>query len=557
MEPSPLWRDEFGMTAPTGRKLRCKGWRQEAALRLLHNNLDPAVAERPEDLVVYGGIGRAARSWKDYERIVETLVRLEDDETMLVQSGRAVAVFRTHERAPRVLIANSNLVPKWATWEHFRELERKGLTMYGQMTAGSWAYIGTQGIVQGTYETFAECARQHFGGTLRGRLVVTAGLGGMGGAQPLAVTMNEGVCLAVEVDESRVDKRLETRYVMEKTKSLDDALDRCARARKEGRPLSVALVANAADALPELVRRGVTPDVVTDQTSAHDEYNGYVPHGMGLAAALEMRRREPEAYAKAALGSMARHMSAILEMQRRGAVAFDYGNNLRGQAQRAGVSEAFAVGGFVPLYIRPQFCQGRGPFRWLALSGDKDDIYRTDAALLDLFPDDAPLRRWLKLAQEHVAFQGLPARVCWLGYGERDKAALRFNEMVRDGELSAPIVITRDHLDAGSVASPYRETEGMMDGSDAVADWPILNALVNTAAGADIVAFHHGGGVGMGLSLHANMHVVLDGSDLAAEKARAAFLTDPGMGVVRHADAGYELAKRVARERGLDMPSLD
>ena len=552
-KPSPRWPQG----AATGTRLSCKGWRQEAALRMLDNNLDPAVAERPEDLVVYGGIGKAARTWRDYDAIVDTLKRLGNDETLLVQSGRPVAVFRTHERAPRVLIANSNLVGKWANWEEFRKLEAEGKMMYGQMTAGSWAYIGTQGIIQGTYETFAECARQHFGGTLRGRIVLTGGLGGMGGAQPLAVTMNEGVCLAVEVDESRVDKRIETRYLMEKSTSLDDALDRCMRAKKEGRAYSVGLVGNCADVLPELLRRGFTPDVVTDQTSAHDEYNGYVPHGMGLAAALELRKRDPKAYASAALGSMGRHMSAILEMQRRGAKAFDYGNNLRGQAMRAGERDAFAVGGFVPLYIRPQFCQGRGPFRWVALSGDKDDVYRTDKALLDLFPDDAGLRRWLTLAQEHVAFQGLPARVCWLGYGERDKAALRFNDMVRSGELAAPIVITRDHLDAGSVASPYRETEGMMDGTDAVADWPILNAMVNVAAGADIVSFHHGGGVGMGLSLHANMHVVLDGSDLAAEKARAAFLTDPGMGVVRHADAGYELAKKVARERGLDMPSLE
>ena len=554
--PSRLWLDEFG-ASPTGRRLQCKGWRQEAALRLLNNNLDPAVAEHPESLVVYGGIGRAARSWKDYDRIVETLRRLEDDETLLVQSGRPVAVFRTHARAPRVLIANSNLVPKWATWEHFRDLEQKGLMMYGQMTAGSWAYIGTQGIIQGTYETFAECARQHFGGTLRGTVTVTAGLGGMGGAQPLAVTMNEGVCIAIEVDPTRIRKRLETRYLMEEARDLDDAWARAQAAAKEGRPLSVGLLGNAAEVLPEMLRKGMQPHVVTDQTSAHDEYNGYVPHNMTLAAALELRKRDPKAYAAAALQSMARHMSAILEMQRRGARAFDYGNNLRGQAQRAGLPDAFAVGGFVPLYIRPQFCQGRGPFRWLALSGDKDDVYRTDEALLKLFPEDEGLRRWLTLAQEHVAFQGLPARVCWLGYGERDKAALRFNEMVRDGELSAPIVITRDHLDAGSVASPYRETEGMMDGSDAVADWPILNALVNVAAGADIVSFHHGGGVGMGLSLHSNMHVVLDGSDLAAEKARAAFLTDPGMGVVRHADAGYDLAKRVAKERGMDLPSLD
>ena len=553
--PSRLWLEEFG-ASPTGTRLQCKGWRQEAALRLLNNNLDPAVAEHPESLVVYGGIGRAARSWKDYDAIVHTLRRLGDDETMLVQSGRAVAVFKTHPRAPRVLIANSNLVPKWATWEHFRDLEQKGLMMYGQMTAGSWAYIGTQGIIQGTYETFAECARQHFKGTLKGTITLTAGLGGMGGAQPLAVTMNEGVCLAIEVDPTRIQKRLETRYLMEQAKDLDDAWTRAQAAAKEGRPLSVGLLGNAADVLPEMLRRGMQPHVVTDQTSAHDEYNGYVPHGMTLSAALELRKRDPKSYAAAALGSMGRHMSAILEMQRRGAKAFDYGNNLRGQAQRAGESEAFAVGGFVPLYIRPQFCQGRGPFRWLALSGDKDDIYRTDEALLKLFPEDESLRRWITLAQKHVAFQGLPARVCWLGYGERDRAALRFNEMVKSGELSAPIVITRDHLDAGSVASPYRETEAMMDGSDAVADWPLLNALVNVAAGADIVSFHHGGGVGMGLSLHSNMHVVLDGSDLAAEKARSAFLTDPGMGVVRHADAGYELAKRVARERGMDLPSL-
>jgi urocanate hydratase len=555
-KPSEVWTDELGRAAPTGRKLRCLGWRQEAALRLLNNNLDPAVAERPEDLVVYGGIGRAARTWKDYDIIMETLRRLRDDETMLVQSGRAVAVFRTHERAPRVLIANSNLVPKWATWEEFRRLEADGLMMYGQMTAGSWAYIGSQGIVQGTYETFAELARQHFGGSLRSRLVLTGGLGGMGGAQPLAVTMNEGVCLAVEVDPSRIQKRLETRYLMEKARDLEDALARVAAAKKEGRPLSVALEGNASDVLPDLERRGWTPDVVTDQTSAHDEYNGYVPGGMSFKAALALRASDPRQYAVEAIRSMGKHMSAILEMKRRGAVAFDYGNNLRGQAVKAGVSEAFAVGGFVPLYIRPQFCEGRGPFRWVALSGDKDDVYRTDAALLDLFPKDASLARWIKLAQRDVAFQGLPARVCWLGYGERDRAALRFNEMVRSGELSAPIVITRDHLDAGSVASPYRETEAMQDGSDAVADWPILNALVNVAAGADIVSFHHGGGVGMGLSLHANMHVVLDGTKLAEEKARAAFLTDPGMGVVRHADAGYESAKRVARERGLDMPGL-
>ena len=555
--PSKVWTDEFGRKAPTGPTLRCKGWRQEAALRLLHNNLDPAVAERPDDLVVYGGIGRAARSWKDYEVIVETLKRLGDDETMLVQSGRAVAVFRTHERAPRVLIANSNLVGKWANWEHFRELDRKGLMMYGQMTAGSWAYIGTQGIIQGTYETFAEAARQRFGGTLRARLVLTGGLGGMGGAQPLAVTMNEGVCLAVEVDETRIDFRLRTRYVMEKATSLDDAWARAQAAKKEGRALSIGLLGNAAEVLPEMVRRGWIPDVVTDQTSAHDEYNGYVPAGLTLEECRRLREAEPEDNAKRALSSMGVHVRAMLAMQRAGAVAFDYGNAIRTQAMRAGVADAMDIGGFVPLYIRPQFCEGRGPFRWVALSGDPEDIRRTDRAVLELFPKDESLARWLRLAGERVAFQGLPARVCWLGYKERDVAALRFNEMVRSGELKGPIVVTRDHLDAGSVASPFRETEGMQDGSDAVADWPILNALVNTAAGADIVSFHHGGGVGMGLSLHANMHVVLDGSALADEKARAAFLTDPGMGVVRHADAGYELARKVARERGLDMPSLD
>lgn len=537
--------------------MSCKGWRQEAALRLLNNNLDPAVAERPEDLVVYGGIGRAARSWHDYDIIVKTLRRLGDDETMLVQSGKAVAVFKTHERAPRVLIANSNLVPKWANWEEFRKLEAEGLIMYGQMTAGSWAYIGTQGIIQGTYETFAEAARQHFGGSLSGTLTVTAGLGGMGGAQPLAVTMNGGACLAIEVDPTRIEKRLETRYVMETTSDLGDAWHRLQQAKIEKRPLSIALLGNAAEVLPELVRRSWTPDIITDQTSAHDEYNGYVPAGITLEECKALRKESPEDCAKRAISSMGIHMRAILEMQRRGARAFDYGNNLRGQALKAGVTNAFDVHGFVPLYIRPQFCEGRGPFRWLALSGDKADIYATDKALLGLFPKDEGLKRWLTLAEEQVAFQGLPARVCWLGYGERDKAALKFNEMVRTGELTGPIVITRDHLDAGSVASPYRETEAMQDGSDAIADWPILNAMLNVAAGADIVSFHHGGGVGMGLSLHANMHVVLDGSELAEEKARAAFLTDPGMGVVRHADAGYEIAKRVARERGIDMPSLE
>lgn len=566
-EPSPMWIEEFGKRSPTGKRLQCVGWRQEAALRLLHNNLDPAVAENPDQLVVYGGIGRAARSWKDYERIVETLRRLKNDETMLVQSGKAVAVFKTHERAPRVLIANSNLVPKWANWEEFRKLDALGLIMYGQMTAGSWSYIGSQGIVQGTYETFAEAARQHFGGSLAGTLTVTAGLGGMGGAQPLAVTMNGGAVLAVEVEESNIDKRLATRYVMEKSHDLDAAWAKLLAAKAAKQPLSIGLVGNAAEVLPEMVKRGWIPDIVTDQTSAHDEYNGYVPIGVvpeddsettrpaGRVGIGGGQKGTPD-YAKRAIESMGIHMGALLDMQAKGAKAFDYGNNLRGQAVRAGVANAFDVGGFVPLYIRPQFCEGRGPFRWLALSGDKADIYATDKALLELFPKDEGLQRWLRLAGEHVAFQGLPARVCWLGYGERDKAALKFNEMVKSGELTAPIVITRDHLDSGSVASPYRETEGMMDGSDAIADWPILNALVNVAAGADIVSFHHGGGVGMGLSLHANMHVVLDGTKLAEDKARAAFLTDPGMGVARHADAGYEIAKKTARERGLDLPSL-
>ncbi|HUR68702.1 MAG TPA: urocanate hydratase [Candidatus Thermoplasmatota archaeon] len=554
---SKVWIEEFGRVAPIGPRVRCQGWRQEAALRLLHNNLDPAVAEHPDALVVYGGIGRAARSWRDYEVIVETLQRLKDDETMLVQSGRAVAVFKTHERAPRVLIANSNLVPKWATWEHFRELDAKGLMMYGQMTAGSWAYIGSQGIVQGTYETFAELSRQHFGGSLAGTITLTGGLGGMGGAQPLAVTMNEGVCLAVEVDGTRIQKRVDTRYLDETSTSLDDAWERAQRAKKEKRAVSIGLLGNCAEVLPEMARRGWIPDIVTDQTSAHDEYNGYVPAGLRPADMGALRAQDPARIAKLALESMGEHMRAMLAMQARGAVAFDYGNAIRAQAKRVGVERAFDIGGFVPLYIRPQFCEGRGPFRWVALSGDPEDIRRTDKAVGALFPHDASLARWLKLAREHVAFQGLPARVCWLGYKERDVAALEFNRMVKEGELAGPIVVTRDHLDAGSVASPYRETEGMMDGSDAIADWPILNALVNTAAGADIVSFHHGGGVGMGLSLHANMHVVLDGSKLAEEKARAAFLTDPGMGVVRHADAGYPLAKQAARDRGIDMPSLE
>jgi len=555
--PSALWRDEF-MGAPTGTRRSTKGWAQEAALRLLNNNLDPNVAEDPERLVVYGGIGKAARDWKSYDAIVAALRALEGDETLLVASGKPVAVFRTHAMAPRVLIANSLLVPKWATWEHFYELESKGLMMYGQMTAGSWAYIGTQGIIQGTYETFAACAARHFGGTLAGRWTLTGGLGGMGGAQPLAVTMNGGVAIAVEVDERRVDRRIETGYCMTKARSVDEAWRLAERALAAKEPLSIGLVGNCADTHPEFLRRGLVPDVVTDQTSAHDELNGYVPHGMTLAEAVELRAKDPTAYRHAAWQSMGAHVEAMLEMRRRGAIAFDYGNNIRAQARdHAGVRDAFDIPGFVPEYIRPLFCEGKGPFRWVALSGDKADIAATDRALLELFPENASMRRWLTLAAKHVHFQGLPARVCWLGYGERDKAALRFNEMVRSGEVSGPLVITRDHLDAGSVASPNRETEAMRDGSDAVADWPILNALVNVAAGADIVSVHHGGGVGMGYSIHANMHVVLDGTELAAEKAKRAFLTDPGMGVVRHADAGYDEAVAVARSTGLKMPMLE
>jgi urocanate hydratase len=543
--------------APRGTDLSCKGWQQEAALRMLMNNLDPDVAEDPDNLVVYGGTGRAARSWEAFDAIVRELRRLENDQTLLVQSGKPVGVFRTTRDAPRVLIANANLVPHWATWEQFRELERAGLTMYGQMTAGSWIYIATQGIIQGTYETFAELARQHFGGSLRGRAVVTAGLGGMGGAQPLAITMNEGVALVVEVDPHRAERRREAGFVDELTHHLDEAIARVDRCRASGDPRSIALVANAADAEPELVRRGWQPDVVTDQTSAHDALGGYVPGGIDLEEALKLREDYPDEYVRRAMASMAEHVRAMLAFQRRGAVVFDYGNNIRTQARRAGLANAFDFPGFVPAFIRPLFCEGKGPFRWIALSGDPDDIRRTDAALVELFPEDASLHRWLRLAEEKVPFQGLPARICWLGYGERARAGLRFNEMVASGELSAPIVIGRDHLDAGSVASPYRETEGMRDGSDAIADWPILNALLNTAAGATWVSFHHGGGVGIGYSLHAGMVVVADGTPEAAARLERVLTTDPGTGVIRHADAGYERAIEVARERGVHIPMLD
>jgi urocanate hydratase len=537
--------------------LTCRGWGQEAALRMLMNNLDPEVAENPDELVVYGGTGRAARSWEAFDAIVRELQRLENDETLLVQSGKPVAVFRTHEWAPRVLIANSNLVGKWATWDVFRELERQGLTMYGQMTAGSWIYIGTQGILQGTYETFAELARQHFGGTLRGRLVLTAGLGGMGGAQPLAVTMNEGVVIAIEVDELRARRRLDIGYVDRLTESPDEALSWARDAVADGRPESIALVGNAAEIEPAWAAGGERFDVVTDQTSAHDALAGYVPSEIDLSDALELRQRLPDEYVRRSIRSMADHVRAMLSFKSAGAIVFDYGNNLRAQAFEGGVAEAFSYPGFVPAFVRPLFCEGRGPFRWAALSGDPADIARTDAAILELFPDDVGLRRWITMAQAKVPFQGLPARICWLGYGERARAGLEFNRLVAAGELSAPIVIGRDHLDAGSVASPNRETEAMADGSDAIADWPLLNALVNTAAGATWVSIHHGGGVGIGYSQHAGMVVVADGTELAAQKLERVLTTDPGMGVARHVDAGYERAADVARERGVRIPMLD
>jgi urocanate hydratase len=543
--------------APRGPELSCKGWAQEAALRMLMNNLDPEVAERPDDLVVYGGTGRAARSWDAFDAIVRELRRLENDETLLVQSGKPVGVFRTHEWAPRVLIANSNLVGKWANWDDFRRLERMGLTMYGQMTAGSWIYIGTQGILQGTYETFAELARQHFGGTLAGRVTLTAGLGGMGGAQPLAVTMNEGVALVVEVDPARAQRRLDIGYVDRLSHSLDEALGMAREAAAAGRAESIALVGNAAEIEPELVRRGERFDVVTDQTSAHDALNGYVPAGVPVEAAAALRRDDPDGYVRRSMASMADQVRAMLALQSAGAVTFDYGNNIRAQAQTAGVANAFDFPGFVPAFIRPLFCEGKGPFRWAALSGDPRDILATDRAILELFPQDASLRRWIEMAEARVPFQGLPARICWLGYGERAKAGLAFNELVRTGVVSAPIVIGRDHLDAGSVASPNRETESMRDGSDAIADWPILNALVNTASGASWVSVHHGGGTGIGYSQHAGMVIVADGSSLAELKLERVLTTDPGMGVIRHVDAGYERAVEVARERGVRVPMIE
>lgn len=540
--------------SPRGTKLNTKGWLQEAALRCLLNNLDPEVAENPLDLVVYGGTGKAARNWDAFDAIVRSLTELESDETLLVQSGKPVGKFRTHEMAPRVLIANSNLVPDWATWEHFRDLEDAGLMMYGQMTAGSWIYIGTQGILQGTYQTFVAVADRHFDGTLTGTLTLTAGLGGMGGAQPLAVTMNGGVCLVVDVDPVRIERRVETRYVDHHAASLDEAVDVALRAKADGKALSVAVVGNAADVFPDLLARGLDIDIVTDQTSAHDPLDGYVPAGMSLVESDALRAEMPEEYITKARESMARHCRAMVAFQDSGSVVFDYGNNLRGEAVEGGFDNAFDYPGFVPAYIRDLFCEGVGPFRWIALSGDPEDIAATDNALRDLFPNNASLMRWLDLAEEHVEFQGLPARICWLGYGERHRAGLAFNELVRTGVVSAPIVIGRDHLDSGSVASPYRETEGMADGSDAVADWPILNALINTASGAAWVAVHQGGGVGMGKSIHAGAQVVADGTPEAALRIERVLTNDPGMGVIRHADAGYERALDVARDRGVHIP---
>ncbi|HYG69150.1 MAG TPA: urocanate hydratase [Anaeromyxobacteraceae bacterium] len=541
--------------APRGTTLSCRGWVQEAALRMLMNNLDPEVAERPEDLVVYGGTGKAARDWESYRRIVSALRSLADDETLLVQSGKPVGVLGTHPDAPRVLIANSNLVGRWANWETFWDLERRGLTMYGQMTAGSWIYIGSQGILQGTYETFAEAGRTHFGSDdLSGRLVVSGGLGGMGGAQPLAATMLGAAFLGVDVDPARIEKRRATGYLDERADDLDDALRRLERARKERRPLSVGLVANAADVYVELARRGIAPDLVTDQTSAHDPLNGYVPADVTLADLPALRARDPEEVIRRAKASMARQVEAMLAMKRLGSHVFDYGNNLRAGARDAGVANAFDYPGFVPAYIRPMFCRGEGPFRWVALSGDPADIARTDRAVAELFPEKAGLQRWLALAEKKVRFQGLPARICWLGYGERDRAGLAFNELVRRGEVKAPIVIGRDHLDCGSVASPNRETEAMKDGSDAIADWPILNALVNAVNGASWVSFHHGGGVGIGYSLHAGQVIVADGTDEAARRLSRVLRSDPAMGVLRHADAGFEEARVVAAERGVKIP---
>jgi urocanate hydratase len=542
------------ISAPRGTKISCKGWHQEAALRMLQNNLDPQVAEKPEELIIYGGSGKAARNWESYHAIVASLKTLENDETLLVQSGKPVGVFRTYEHAPRVLIANSLLVPQWATWDYFRKLEALGLIMYGQMTAGSWIYIGTQGIIQGTYETLVACARKHFGGSLRGKWVLTGGMGGMSGAQPLAVTMNEGVILDIEVDPRRIEKRVKQGFCDVMVGTLDDALQLVFDAVKSKKPLSVGLVGNTSDIEPELVKRGIIPDIVTDQTSAHDELNGYVPGRMSLEDALALRRKNPEEYKKMALESIGRQMDAMLAMQKQGSVAFDYGNNIRGQAKKAGVENPFAIPGFVPEYIRPLFCQGKGPFRWAALSGEKDDIYTTDKKVLEMFGDDPAIRRWIELAQKKIPFQGLPARIMWLGYGERSTFGLAINRMVKEKSIKAPIVIGRDHLDTGSVASPYRETEGMLDGSDAIADWPILNALLNTASGASWVSVHHGGGVGIGLSIHAGQVIVCDGTRELDTRIERVLTNDPGIGIARHYDAGYTDAINFAKKRGIKIP---
>ncbi|MCY8234229.1 urocanate hydratase [Priestia endophytica] len=540
-----------------GTELHTKGWQQEAVLRMLMNNLDPDVAEHPEELVVYGGIGKAARNWESFDAIVQSLKKLEEDETLLVQSGKPVVIFKTHSDAPRVLIANSNIVPAYANWDTFHELDKKGLMMYGQMTAGSWIYIGSQGIVQGTYETFAELAKQHFNNTLKGTITVTAGLGGMGGAQPLAVTMNGGVCIGIDVDETRIDRRIETRYTDVKTDSLDEAIHLAKEAKKEGRALSIGLLGNASELLPEMIVRNFIPDVLTDQTSAHDPLNGYIPSGMSLEEAAELRKSNPEEYVKRSKASMATHVKEMLEMMEKGAVTFDYGNNIRQVAKDEGVDNAFDFPGFVPAYIRPQFCEGKGPFRWVALSGDPEDIYKTDQAILREFSDNEHLCNWIRMAQEKIQFQGLPSRICWLGYGERARFGKILNDMVASGELKAPVVIGRDHLDSGSVASPNRETEAMKDGSDVVSDWPILNAMINAVGGATWVSVHHGGGVGMGYSLHAGVVIVADGTKEAETRIERVLTTDPGMGVVRHADAGYELAKKTAREKGINIPMLD
>jgi len=542
------------ISAPRGIEISCKSWQQEAALRMLHNNLDPEVAENPEELIVYGGSGKAARNWECFHSIVQSLKILENDETLLVQSGKPVGVFKTHTHAPRVLIANSLLVPAWATWDHFRKLEALGLIMYGQMTAGSWIYIGTQGIIQGTYETFAACARKHFGGSLKGKWVLTGGMGGMSGAQPLSVTMNEGVILDIEIDPKRIEKRINQGFCDIMVADLDEALKLVMDAVKNKKPLSVGLVGNTADIEPELIKRGITPDVLTDQTSAHDELNGYVPGGMSINQALDLRARKPDEYRKRSMESIARQMEAMLAMQKHGAIAFDYGNNIRGQAERAGVENPFSIPGFVPEYIRPLFCQGRGPFRWAALSGNKQDIYTTDKKVLDMFGDNESIRRWIELAQKKIPFQGLPSRILWLGYGERDKLGLEINKMVRNNTIEAPVVIGRDHLDTGSVASPYRETENMVDGSDAIADWPILNGLLNTASGASWVSVHHGGGVGIGLSIHAGQVLVCDGTKDMDTRIERVLTNDPGIGIARHADAGYKDAVDFAKKHNIKIP---